>query len=128
MNWSVKLIKGPPNLFHTYTHTHGVVSCCPFKGGGSYAVDSLLIVAPDVSGGSCNWPLFCDAVHNGISLNAIILLRKSKLIALSSPKCREVNGVLRLFRMLQWVGLQCVLDILTFFLDETYFTMMWANY
>ena len=57
---------------------------------------------------------FVIAVLNGICLNAVNLLRKSELIALSSSQGREAISVLCLFLMLLWAGLQCVLDILTF--------------
>ena len=49
-------------------------------GGGSFVVDSLLIVTPIV--GFCNCPMFCFALLNVHSSFAIISMGKRELVAL----------------------------------------------
>ena len=53
--------------------------CCPFIGGGSVVVDSLLIVTPIV--GFCNCSMFCCALLCVHSNFAIIWMGKRELVA-----------------------------------------------
>ena len=63
--------------------------------------------------------LFCYALRFVYSTVAIILMRKRKLVGLLLPSyiCIVTISVLRLFLMLKWVGLQCVIWI---FPDHTH--------
>ena len=54
--------------------------CCPFYGGSSVVVDSLLIVTPIV--GVCNCSIFCCALLYVHSCFAIILMGKRELVVL----------------------------------------------
>ena len=59
--------------------------CCPFEGGCSVVVDSLLIVTPIV--GFCKCSMFCYALLHVHSSFAIILMGKRELVALLSLSC-----------------------------------------
>ena len=54
----VKCIKAPPHT-HTHKHTHSGLDCCPFYGGCSVVVESLLIAVPIVYWRFCVWFLYC---------------------------------------------------------------------
>ena len=64
--------------------------------------------------------LFCYALLCVNSSFAIILKRKRKLVALLllSYSCVAAVEVLLLFLTVDWVGLQCVIEVFT---DHTYF-------
>ena len=60
----------------------GGLCCCPFLGGSSVVVDSLLIVTPNVGG--CNCSMFCCTLLYIHPSFAIVLMAKRELIALLS--------------------------------------------
>ena len=88
--------------------------CCPFQGGGSVVVDSLLIVTPIVR--FCNCSVFCVLfyVHSGF---ATISMEKRDLVALLCLSSWCLVIVVWLFLTMPWVCLQFVIVV---FPDHTH--------
>ena len=91
-------------------------SYCPFEGGGSFAVDSLLSVAPNV--GFCNCSLFCCALLCVHSSFAIISMGKGELVALLCLSSWCLVIVVCLFPTMPWVCLQFMIVV---FPDHTHY-------
>ena len=92
------------NAFKPHTSGFG---CCPFYGGGSAVVDSLLIVTPIV--GFCNCSMFCCALLCVHSSFAIISIGKRELVALLCLCCWCLVIVVWLFLTIPRVCLQFVI-------------------
>ena len=92
--------------------------CCPFSGGGSVVVDSLLIVTPIV--GFCNCSMFCCALLCDHSNFAIVSLgkRERKLVALLCVSSWCFVIVVWLFLTMPRVCLQSVIVV---FPDKTHY-------
>ena len=88
------------------------LGCCPFSGGGSFVVDSLMIVTPIVRFCNCSM-LLC--VHSSF---AIILLGKRELVALLCLSSWYLMIVVWLFLTMPRVCLQFVIVV---FPDHTHY-------
>ena len=93
-----------------------ILRCCPAFGGGSVIVDSLLIVMLIM--GFCNCSMFCCALLCVHSSFAIILNRKSELVALLCLSSWCLMIVVWLFITMPWVCLQFVIVV---FPDHTHY-------
>ena len=82
---------------------------CPFWGGGSVVVDSLLIVTPIV--GFCNFSTFCCALLCVHSSFAIIMMGMRELFALLSLSSWCLVIVVWLYLTVPWVCLQLVISV-----------------
>ena len=95
--------------------------CCPFYGGSSVVVDSLLIVTPIV--GVCNCSIFCCALLYVHSSFAIILMEKRELVALLCLSSWCLAIVVWLFLTMPQASMQLVIVVfpdnthLLFFID-----------
>ena len=95
------------------------LGCCPFQGGGSVAVNLLFNVLPIVGGSSVFFFLFCYALLCVNSRFAVILKRKTKLVALLllSYRCIVIMNFMWLLLTVPWGGRQCVIVV---FPDHTH--------
>ena len=100
---------------HLGTPIPGGLGCCPFLGGGSVVVDSLVIVTPNV--GVCNCSMFLVRYFMSNLFLYFILMGKRELVVLLSLSCWCLLIVVGLFLAVLWVCLQFVIAI---FPDHTH--------